>query len=480
VLDGLPINQYREAEVSIGPTASEVKPVNKDAWPEHPMPRDSHLLPEHSQQLLRAARAGRLLKPPAPPEEDRENMDEEEEVHKEVQHGFTVKKWVKVARHLEEPEPEYLAKRRKGLPSQYAVVNGATQPTPLRETKVRKLDSEGNVSVYKVLVPEGQTVQGEVLATEAVPLETAPVVPGTVVEGVGIVNADGIVVVNDIAHQTPPRRGPPRPKKKVKKGGPGRGKKKVVFAEGSAEHGASTAATDLLAVPGMTTEGTSGDTPMGDAGDEEEGDEESDEEDGEDRETPGRSVTPSKAPAEIRIEHVSSTSASTPVEEIAKQPTPPALSDNQPRDTREPPMPEGLAPVLESAATAGLAKPQYTVDDKARLNEDASSSPELALSAISHSRQNSLTQVPTLSALTSSGPVPAPVAPGAAHPAAAIPEASALDVPPHSLLPETAPTQPPSQQILLEVPTSGSDAEPNLLRSLELHLDQEERFMSGT
>ena len=65
-------------EVTVGANAADNKPVDKDAWPELPMPRDSHMLPEHSQQLLRAARSGRLFKPPAPPDDDNEMKDEEE------------------------------------------------------------------------------------------------------------------------------------------------------------------------------------------------------------------------------------------------------------------------------------------------------------------------------------------------------------------------------------------------------------------
>jgi hypothetical protein len=219
-LEGLPINQYKEVEVTIGPSTTETKRLDTDEW-EPPMPRDSHLLPEHSQQILRAARSGRLYKPPAPPEEDKDGPEEEDE-HKEVPKGFTVKKWVKVPRHLEDAEPEYLAKRRKGLPSHYVANGQVAQPAALRETKVKKTDAEGNVSVYKVLVPEGQAVEGEVQATDAI-VEAAPVAaaPGTIVEGVGVVNAEGVVVANDILQQTPPRRRPPPPKKK-KRHGPGK------------------------------------------------------------------------------------------------------------------------------------------------------------------------------------------------------------------------------------------------------------------
>ena len=221
-------------EVTIEPGVQEKPATDKDAWPELPMPRDSHLLPEHSQQLLRAARAGRISKPPPVVDEEKENLDDEDE-NKETQRGFTVRKYAKVPRHLEGPEPEYLAKRRKGLPSQYSAYSGAVGPLtstgPMRKTKVRKVDNEGKVHVWEVLVPEGATVDGEVQKEETI-AEAAPAAaaPGTVVAGVGVVNANGVVVANDLVQQTPPRRRPPPPKRKSKKG-PGRGKKKVAFGK---------------------------------------------------------------------------------------------------------------------------------------------------------------------------------------------------------------------------------------------------------
>ncbi|KAH7402433.1 hypothetical protein BKA66DRAFT_448748 [Pyrenochaeta sp. MPI-SDFR-AT-0127] len=390
VLEGLPINQYREVEITIGPNAVDNKPVDKDAWPELPMPRDSHMLPEHSQQLLRAARSGRVIKPPAPPEDDNEMKDEEEE-HKEVQTGFTVKKYTKVARHLEAPEPEYLAKRRKGLPSPY--VNGQLAQPALRETKVQKLDAEGNVAVYKVLVPEGQAVEGEVKPTDAA-IEVAPVAaaPGTIVEGVGVVNAEGVVVANDILQQTPPRRRPPPPKKKVKRAGPGRGKKKVVFAEGATEQGtpASTTGSDVLTAPSVKQEDGSvapsdgGDTPMADAGAEEEegsGDEGSEDED-HDMDHASTPTTPSKLP----------TVAPTSVPEMDLS----SIMDVEPSDAIP-------APELPIAASVETSQP-LEKDNSAALpmtapettqqpaERDPSSSPDLPLSSISHSRQNSLNQ----------------------------------------------------------------------------------------
>lgn len=344
------------------------------------------MLPEHSQQLLRAARAGRVYQPPAPPEDDIEMKDEEEE-SKQVQTGFTIKKFVKVPRHLEVSEPEYLAKRRKGLPSPY-VVNGISQPA-LRETKVKKLDAEGNATVYKVLVPEGQAVEGEVQPTDAA-IEAAPATaaPGTVVEGVGVVNAEGVVVANDIMQQTPPRRRHPPPKKK--RAGPGRGKKKVVFVDGAAEQGTPTSNTggDLLALPGLKQEGGSvepsdGDTPMADAGGEdEEGEEGSEDEeaDAEQTSTPATPATPARS-------SVAPTSA--PSLEAAQLPSLEAAASTEALISA----PEVPQTLIKNESPA--PQPAASETEPPTAPRDRSSSPDLPLSTISHSRQNSVNQLPT-------------------------------------------------------------------------------------
>ncbi|KAF2641713.1 hypothetical protein P280DRAFT_468266 [Massarina eburnea CBS 473.64] len=458
VLEGLPINQYREVEITVGNVSTESKQLDKDAWPEPPMPRDSHLLPEHSQQILRAARSGRVYKPPAPPEEDLENGDEEHE-HKVEPQGFAVKKWVKVARHLEEPEPEYLAKRRKGLPSQYAVGEVSAQPPAMRETKVKKTDAEGNVIVYKALVPEGQAVEGEVQEMDVV--VEAPVVaaPGTVVEGVGVVNAEGVVVANDIMQQTPPRRRPPPPKKK-RKSGPGRGKKKVVFVEGATEQGtpASGVGGDALAIPRVKPEGSvepseSGDTPMPDAGDDDEGsgddgseDEEHDE--GTHSPTPAGDVTPKPSSAPTSAPPVE-----VPKEPVAKEPT-------------------TAAPVESATSTSPKSEPQAS-----EVTRDPSSSPELPLSSISHSRQNSVNQVPTIASLDDAEPEAAPV------PASAVASAPTVELvvgpiaePVSAPAPSTTQTPPgpaPSE------PEPADEGEHDLLDSLERQLEKDSESMAA-
>ncbi len=227
------------------------------------MPRDYHLPPPHSQALLRAARSGSVFRPPpAPPssllslEDEKEGAGGEEDEGGEggegvgvgagtgmgAERGFVARKWGVVPRHLEGAEVEYLARRRKGLPSMYmgpvggGAVGTTTTMGAMRKVKVRKTDAEGVAVVWVVLAPEGQAVEGEVLEDVDVDVEMreAPA-PGTVVEGVGVVNAEGVVVVvgaGDAAlmvQPTPPRRRPPPPRRKPK--GPGRGRrKKVQFA----------------------------------------------------------------------------------------------------------------------------------------------------------------------------------------------------------------------------------------------------------
>ena len=189
------------------------------------MPRDAAMYSPMSQALLRAARMGQVNKPPPPPLEDEKEPGDDEDAEGDVDTGFVAKRWAVVPRHLEGPEPEFLAKRRKGLPSVYSgatgVVGGSAQ---MRKTKVRKIDASGTATVLDVLVPEGQTVEGEIVEEETT--STAALAPGTVVDGVGVANAEGVIIAGDQVLPTPPRRRPPPPKRKPK--GPGRGRRRKV------------------------------------------------------------------------------------------------------------------------------------------------------------------------------------------------------------------------------------------------------------
>ena len=331
------------------------------------MPKDSHLLPPWSQALLRAARMGQVFRPPAPPVEEDKEPGEDEDADGDIDQGFVATKWGLVPRHLEGPEPEFLAKRRKGLSSLYGTVSGPTGASnQMRKTTIKKTDSEGHEIVLEALVPEGQTVEGEVAAGET-SLSEAPA-PGTVVEGIGIVNADGVVIAAEQIQPIPPRRKPPPPKRKAK--GPGRGrKKKVAFAPGP---NGSAPSRDLNDPSSATVNGEGvasangsthqpagdGDVEMGEDSmlqDGEEGSEEEDEEgeEGEDGDREDGEISPSPQPA-----------SASPMKQLAEPEPEPELKHEQLPTKPEIAVPEiqqrrdpSSSPDLPLAAGQGLHPP---------------------------------------------------------------------------------------------------------------------------
>jgi hypothetical protein len=177
------------------------------------MPRDTHLLPPHSQELLRAARSGRLYKRPAPVEEEEAEAEadpvkgEKKEWDTSNNEGFMVKMWRQVPRNAETPITSHLAKRHKNTVT-LASKAAATQlagPTVIRAT-VRRIDAAGNPYEQTVTLTEGQQVDGEIISTTVVPAPSAN--------------------QGELAPQqaTPVRRRPPPPKRKSK--GIGRGRRK--------------------------------------------------------------------------------------------------------------------------------------------------------------------------------------------------------------------------------------------------------------
>lgn len=231
IFEGLPVRNWRRDIVTVAPPPALDLSQPKDKWDvELPwgMPKDSHLMPQHSQDLLRAARSGRIYQKRRLEEEDEgEDRDRDGLVEKPLEKkdeagtkegdGFTVKTWKLVPKHMEGPEIEYLAKRRKGLRG--TAVKPAAGPT-LTKMTVRKTDDSGNSFIEHVVVPEGVSVEGEVIAQSVV--------------------ADPAAIIGDAAQ--PAKRRPPPPKRKPK--GPGRGRKKKVLAPTSAPaEGVATAAT---------------------------------------------------------------------------------------------------------------------------------------------------------------------------------------------------------------------------------------------
>ena len=307
---------------------------------------------------------GQVFRPPAPPVEEDKEPGDDEDADGDVEPGFMATKWGVVPRHLEGPEPEFLAKRRKGLSSLYGTVSGAVgASSQMRKTKIKKIDNEGHEYVLEALVPEGQTIQGEV-ATEETALSEAPA-PGTVVEGVGVVNAEGVVIAGEQLQATPPRRKPPPPKRKAK--GPGRGrKKKVAFASGpngaipSRDLNGPSSGVVSGEGTGITNGGSDqptgdGDIEMGEDSmlqDGEEGSEEDEEgEEGEEGDREDGELSPSPAAAPASPLQQSTEPDSEPAREQSPMKSDPAILELQPK--RDP----SSSPDLPLAAAQNLQPP---------------------------------------------------------------------------------------------------------------------------
>ena len=313
VFEGLPVRHWRKRSfnVNAAPEKDNLDPLGTGdtGWPELPMPRDAHMYSPMSEALLRAARMGQVKKPATPLLDDDKEPGEDEDADRTFDMGFIAKRWAVLPKDMEGPEPEFLAKRRKGLPSIYTGASGPLSNTAqMWKTKIRKVDTEGNSYIWEVLVPEGQAVDGEIVEEETSPTQ-APA-PGTVVEGLGVVNAEGVVIAGDQAIPAGNRRRPPPPKRKAK--GPGRGrKKKVAFMQGT--EGAATANGVSAVLNGSSAgadDGRSakiehgvadGDTEMGDENTLQEGEEGSEEgsegEEGEDGDREEGELSPSPTPA---------------------------------------------------------------------------------------------------------------------------------------------------------------------------------------
>lgn len=179
------------------------------------MPKDSHLLPQYSQDLLRALRSGRFSKRQAPEEEEAEPENPTEKPEKKEEPESNIKSfdssfWKPIPRNAEGPEISHLAKRRKGtvvLPSKAALLQSGL-PT-ITKAKIRKLDAAGNPYTQDIILTEGQPVDGEIISTSVV---TAPVAMNT--------------TRRDLSTQMSPiKRKPPVAQRKKQKG-PGRGRRK--------------------------------------------------------------------------------------------------------------------------------------------------------------------------------------------------------------------------------------------------------------
>jgi hypothetical protein len=275
IFEGLPVKQWSAtpSRISLAPPPSETD-IEKalDKWADPAMPESSHLLLPHTQQLLRIARSGkygtkRKTAPDAEPDGDDFNAREEEGVPDEAlakpvhieEKGFVARKWRQVPEAALVPEHlhwEFLAKRRKGLPSYY---HGATTDISAsgmpqiarRKTRVQRvLDvATGESVIYEVLALEGQVLENELPADSQ--MQATHLEPGTTVEGLGTAGEDGLISLVPSGTTAPSRRNRPPPKKK---GGPGRGKKRVTFTnpDGSTYTTIVPNATKIVPQPGQT------------------------------------------------------------------------------------------------------------------------------------------------------------------------------------------------------------------------------------
>ncbi|TAQ86160.1 hypothetical protein B7494_g5513 [Chlorociboria aeruginascens] len=254
VFEGLPIRHWRRDYVTVAPSSSQENTNSQnDIWAvelPHGMPKDSHMLPQHSQDLLRAARSGRIYKRPAPVEEEDPDGeiilgDKPEKKDDDIgETGFAARAWKQIPRHLEGPDIEYLAKRRKGLIT--LPPSGTAPTTTLTKTTVKRIDAAGNSYMQDVVIAPGQQVEGEIIAQTAIPDPAAAPV------------GDAVSI-----QATPPRRKPAAVKKKLK--GPGRGRKKkqvaptsmpvAVPVEGSKQNATEIVDPDGIKIESDTTTG---------------------------------------------------------------------------------------------------------------------------------------------------------------------------------------------------------------------------------
>lgn len=321
VFEGLPVRRWSRQTLTHSqiPKTEDSEfivqgPGSTGRLPELAMPRDSQLLGASSRALLRAARAGCIYihqNTHIADEDEKESGggDDMTTAAHTMDRSFTSRKWMAIPKHLEPAEVEFLAKRRPGLPSLYggatAVDGSGSGPGPMRRTKFKKTDPlTGNISIYEAWVPEGHRIEGEVTGDiqtiaeqSSVPINSEMPAPGTVVEGVGVVNSEGVVVAEagSASVMTPPKRRPPPPKRKGKGIGKGR-KKKVMFAPGEGVDAA--AVHGIPHDPNSTTEGSKESHDLSQAPIDQtcQDDDEEDGEDGDDSDEGDESMMDAKTP----------------------------------------------------------------------------------------------------------------------------------------------------------------------------------------
>ena len=254
VTEGLPVRNWRQlpVEVNCGPRPEQL--LDSDDF-HIPLPKEAHLLSASSLALLKLARRGPGADPSTTTGEGESSdtftskaVQEAAEKAKKLKsaqylRSFSVRRWTQVA---DCPEFDFLAKRRPGLmiPIPKAPIadtetaNSLSGPI-MKRARVQRYDADGIPYVEDMIIQDGETVEGTILEAEPI-RNMGP--PGSIIDGVGVVNEDGIVVAGGIEVQALTQRRKQPPPKRKQKGGPGRKKKRVGFvaigaplAEASAE-----------------------------------------------------------------------------------------------------------------------------------------------------------------------------------------------------------------------------------------------------
>ncbi|CEA17195.1 Lyr-family protein [Blumeria hordei DH14] len=134
VYEGLPVRQWRRETVTVAPSSAQDNIT--------------------AQKLLRAARSGKIYKRSAPAEEEETDPEAthgtklEKKEDPPQERGFTVRTWKQIPRHLEVPNVDFLARRRKDSTVRFETLS---KSQPLTASKVIS---------QKLEVVSGEPVQG--------------------------------------------------------------------------------------------------------------------------------------------------------------------------------------------------------------------------------------------------------------------------------------------------------------------------------
>ncbi|RQM06650.1 hypothetical protein DH86_00001277, partial [Scytalidium sp. 3C] len=366
------------------------------------------------QELLKAARSLKVSKRPAP----------EAAKPKEV---FSSRTWKQIPRHLEGPDVEYLAKRRKGLITVTSKPQATSTGTTWNKATVRRTDAAGNMYVQDVVFAEGEQVEGEVISQS--------VIQDTSAVGAGTPSLAAAKV-------PPPRKRHPPPKRKAK--GPGRGRKKKMaptsVLQGNGEGGVtSEGATEAGDMKSDTQAGETPvkdeDTEMADDSDNEDGGDEEGEGEGEDEGEEAKDGDDSASPA---VEKAASEPQDIPA------PAPEVLNDTEMSDAAPIAPPPNLAEPVDSSDTKAGSPLKIVENAISQATEAATTSdnivPKTEASPVPEANQAPASE----SAADVVAPIEEPAPAVAADPAPAIDEQSSK---PESEQPEPVPAPVPVEAI---------------------------------